>query len=113
MDFAAATVNHFLTFEKKYENARVFKLEQNFRSSNEIVQLANSLIDNNPDKMDKECYSKKKGGVVELHDFFNEEEEAKWVCRKIRVLRDTGVPYDKMAVLYRTKFCSLSNTLNQ
>ncbi|RJP78725.1 MAG: ATP-dependent helicase [Desulfobacteraceae bacterium] len=106
--FRGSNVNHFLTFEKKYENARVFRLEQNYRSSSEIVQLANSLIDNNPDKMDKECFSLKKGGVVELHDFYNEEEEAKWVCRKIRVLRDTGVPYDKMAVLYRTKFCSLT-----
>ncbi len=106
--FRGSNVSHFLTFEKKYEKARIFRLEKNYRSSDEIVQIANSLIENNPDKMDKKCYASKKGGVVELHNFFNDDEEARWVCRKVRVLKDTGVPYDKMAVLSRTQFCCLA-----
>jgi DNA helicase-2/ATP-dependent DNA helicase PcrA len=58
--------------------------------------------------MEKRCFSKKRGGIVELHDFFDESQEAAWIRRKIQVLRKTGIPYHQMAVLYRTKFCSLS-----
>ncbi len=106
--FRGSNVKHFLTFKKQYHDARIFRLEKNYRSSDEIVQVANHLIGYNEDKMDKKCYAERQGGVVELHDFFNEDEEAGWVCKKIRVLRDMGIPYDKIAVLYRTKFCSLA-----
>ncbi len=106
--FRGSNVKHFLTFKEKYNEARIFRLENNYRSSNEIVQLANNLIEYNEDKMDKKCYSERQGGVVELHDFFNEKEEAGWVCKKIRALKDMRIPYDKIAVLYRTRFCSFA-----
>ena len=53
------------------------------------------------------CFSEKEGGVVEVHDFFNDGEEARWVADKVRSLARMNIPLEKMAVLYRTKFCSL------
>ncbi len=106
--FRGSNVNHFLSFSEKYRGAKIFRLEQNYRSADEIVQVANDLIGYNDDKMEKSCFSEKRGGVVDLHNFYDEREEARWVARKIEALRDAGIAYDKMAVLYRTKFCSLS-----
>lgn len=106
--FRGSNVNHFLSFSEKYQGAKIFRLEQNYRSADEIVQVANDLIGYNDDKMEKSCFSEKRGGVVDLHNFYDEREEARWVAGKIEALRDAGIAYDKMAVLYRTKFCSLS-----
>ncbi len=105
--FRGSNINHFLSFERRYAGARIFRLEQNFRSADEIVKLANHLIENNAGKMDKVCFSDKTGGVIELHDFDDEIEEAGWVADKIRVLNRTGMEYSDMAILYRTKFTSL------
>ncbi|MFO7885458.1 MAG: ATP-dependent helicase [Desulfobacteraceae bacterium] len=108
--FRGSNINHFLNFPDKYDKAKIFRLEQNFRSADEIVQAANKLIDFNQDKMEKNCFSQKKGGMVEVHEFFNESEEARWVARRLRSLycSGDGIPYEKMAVVYRTKFCSLA-----
>jgi DNA helicase-2/ATP-dependent DNA helicase PcrA len=105
--FRGSNINHFLSFERRYAGARIFRLEQNFRSADEIVKLANHLIDHNAGKMDKTCFSDKTGGVIECHEFDNEIEEADWVAAKIRALHQAGVEYADMAVLYRTKFTSL------
>jgi DNA helicase-2/ATP-dependent DNA helicase PcrA len=106
--FRGSNINHFLAFKHNYPGARLFRLEQNFRSADEIVQAANQVIQLNENRVDKKCFSDKRGGVVEIHNFFNENEEAQWVTSKIDILHDMGVAYDAMAVLYRTKFCSLS-----
>jgi DNA helicase-2/ATP-dependent DNA helicase PcrA len=106
--FRGSNMDHFLSFPEKYKEARVFRLEQNYRSADEIVRTANDLIGYNDRKMEKKCYSDKHGGLVELYDFFNEKEEAEWVAGKIKLLCEMGLAYSKMAVLYRTKFCSLS-----
>ncbi len=108
--FRGSNVNHFIGFPEKYKDSKIFRLEENYRSADEIVQAANDLIDHNPDKMDKKCFSKKKGGVVEIYDFLSDSHEAEWVARRIKGLnrQDQGIGYDKMAVVYRTKFCSLS-----
>ena len=105
--FRGSNVDHFLSFRKKYDQAKIFRLEQNYRSSNEIVSVANDLIENNIDRMKKKCFSEKDGGHIEIHDFFSDEEEASWVAQKAQILKDLGIPYGSMAVLYRTKFCSL------
>lgn len=107
--FRGSNVNHFLDFPQKYQNAKIFRLEENYRSADEIVQAANDLIDYNPDKMDKKCFSNKKGGVIEIYDFMSDTHEAEWVARRILGLnrRGQGIDLDKMAVVYRTKFCSL------
>ena len=106
--FRGSNVDHFLDFQNKYQGARIFRLEQNYRSADEIVQVANNLIGYNDHKLEKKCFSEKHGGLVELYDFENDNEEADWVTRKILSLKGMNIPLDKMAVLYRTKFCSLS-----
>jgi len=105
--FRGSNVDHFLQFTDNYDGARIFRLEQNYRSSEEIVQTANDLIRFNQKRVDKSCYSQKTGGVIEVHNFYSDEEEAGWVARKVAILRDAGIKLEKMAVLYRTKFCSL------
>ncbi|MBF0203661.1 MAG: ATP-dependent helicase [Desulfamplus sp.] len=107
--FRGSNVDHFLEFPKRYDHAKIFRLEQNYRSADEIVQVANRLIDFNRDKMDKKCFSTKRGGMVEIHDFSSDIDEAQWVTSRIKALnqRGEGIPFDKMAVVYRTKFCSL------
>ncbi|MBC2715667.1 MAG: UvrD-helicase domain-containing protein [Desulfobacteraceae bacterium] len=106
--FRGSNVDHFIQFVENYESARIFRLEQNYRSAEEIVQAANELIRFNKNRVDKDCYSRKNGGSIEVHDFYSDEEEAGWVVRKIELLNDAGIKYENMAVLYRTKFCSLS-----
>lgn len=107
--FRGSNVNHFLRFAKKYKDARIFRLEENYRSADEIVQTANGLIDYNPDKMEKRCFSQKKGGVVEIYEFMSDTHEAEWAAKRILNLhkQGQGIPLDRMAVVYRTKFCSL------
>ncbi len=108
--FRGSNINHFLDFPQKYKNSKIFRLEENYRSADEIVQAANDLIDYNPDKMDKKCFSNKKGGVIEIYDFMSDTHEADWVAKRIMGLNrhGQGVSLDKIAVVYRTKFCSLS-----
>jgi len=105
--FRGSNVRHFLSFERRYTDARIFRLEQNYRSADTIVRVANDIIDYNRDKMDKTCFSEMDGGNVAVHEFDDEVEEARWVARKAEELHEDGVPYDAMAVLYRTKFTSL------
>jgi len=107
--FRGSNVNHFLEFPEKYKKSKIFRLEENYRSADEIVQAANDLIDYNPDKMEKKCFSRKKGGVIEIYDFMSDFHEAEWVARRIKGLnrQGQGIGFDKMAIVYRTKFCSL------
>ena len=106
--FRGSNVDHFIGFEKNYKGAKIFRLEQNYRSAEEIVQTANELIRFNKNRVDKECFSEKNGGLIEVHDFYSDDEEAGWVARKIVMLNSGGIKFEDMAVLYRTKFCSLS-----
>ncbi|WP_420331497.1 ATP-dependent helicase, partial [Pseudoalteromonas shioyasakiensis] len=106
--FRGSNMDHFLSFPEKYKKARVFRLEQNYRSADEIVRTANDLIGYNDHKMEKTCFSDKRGGLVEIYDFSNEKKEADWVAKKIKSLHEMDLAYGKMAVLYRTKFCSVS-----
>ncbi len=106
--FRGSNINHFLAFDDNYPGAKLFRLEQNFRSADEIVQIANQVIQKNENRVEKTCFSEKRGGVVEMHPFYNEGQEAQWVASKIHILHRAGIAYDQMAVLYRTKFCSLA-----
>ena len=108
--FRGSNVNHFLDFPSKYRDSKIFRLEENYRSADEIVQAANAVIDYNPDKMDKKCFSRKKGGLIEIYDFLSDSHEAEWIARRIKALNQqgAGIGYDRMAVVYRTKFCSLA-----
>lgn len=104
--FRGSNLNHFLSFSATYASAKVFRLEQNYRSANKIVEVANRLIAHNKNRMKKKCFSEISGGEIECYGFYDEEEEADWVSRKIKSLHKIGIPYDQMAVLYRTRFCS-------
>ncbi len=106
--FRGSNVNHFLSFKQKYSQARIFRLEENFRSAREIVVMANGLIEQNHHKMAKECSSRLKGGRIEIHEYGDEYEEAEAVKHKILTLHRDGLALSQMAVLYRTKFCSLA-----
>ncbi len=104
--FRGSNVNHFLRFTEKHSSARVFRLEENYRSAEEIVLAANGLIRHNTRRMEKECYSSKTGGKIKIEHFFSDDEEAEWVAGQIRTLQRKKIPCGKIAVLYRTKFCS-------
>jgi len=104
--FRGSNVRHFMTFTENYKDAKVFRLEENYRSMHEIVRISNDLIDFNDQRMKKKCFSLEEGGVVELHDFFSEDDEAEWVCGKVDALASRGTPFQRIAVLYRTKACS-------
>lgn len=106
--FRGSNIDHFLSFERKYGRAKIFRLEQNFRSADEIVQVANHVIQQNDAKVDKHCFSEKAGGAVEMLGFFDEKAEADWTIRKIKALYKMGQALEDIAVLYRTKFSSLS-----
>ena len=105
--FRMSNVSHFLSFKKKYTGARIFRLEQNYRSGGRNRAAGNRVIGHNENRMEKACFSDKEGGVVETHEFYTDQEEARWVADKVRSLTRMNIPYEKMAVLYRTKFCSL------
>ena len=105
--FRGSNVNHFLSFGDKYPKAHIYRLEQNYRSADEIVQLANQLIGFNESRMDKHCFSEKKGAVVQTRTFFNEFEEAEWVAKRVANEAASGVAYEDMVIMYRTKALSL------
>ncbi len=104
--FRGSNVDHFLSFEKNFKAAKIFRMEQNFRSADEIVSTANKLIQYNPDRMDKTCFSDKDGGCIETGHFFSDAEEADWVIGNMIALNRKGISFDQMGILYRTKFCS-------
>jgi DNA helicase II / ATP-dependent DNA helicase PcrA len=105
--FRGSNVDNFLNFDKNFKAAEVFMMEQNFRSSDEIVATANKLINHNRHRMKKTCFSEKTGGGIEIDAFFSDADEAHWVVGNIIRLRKKGVEFSKMGILYRTKFCSL------
>ncbi len=105
--FRGSNVNHFLNFNDNFENAKIFRMERNFRSADEIVSTANQLIRHNRHRMDKACFSNKTGGGIEIGEFFSDAEEAEWVVDQMIRLNRQGIGFDRMGILYRTKFCSL------
>lgn len=106
--FRGADPGHFINFPKKYEDARVFRLEENFRSTAQIVQASDTLIACNPHRIEKNCFSRREGEPIRLNHFMDEEEEAEWVARKCWELAIyKKIPLTEIAILFRTKFTSL------
>jgi len=110
--FRGSNVNNFLSFPERFEGVKVFPLEQNFRSNDKIVQVANNLIKYNGKKMEKKCFSEKSGGLIELFDFHDETQEANWIAKKIKTILKKGMSIQDIAVLYRTSICSFSIELS-
>ena len=102
--FRGANIDNILKFTKVYKGAKLFKLEQNYRSTQTIVQAANSLIEKNREQIRKEVYSEKsKGEPIGVFQAYSDVEEGEIVANKIRHLNvRENCPYDDFAVLYRT-----------
>ena len=98
-----ANFKNILNFEKDYKDAKVILLEQNYRSTKTILNAANSVIKNNTQKKDKNLWTdNKEGDKIKYVRTNDEKEEASFVTREIRKLRDNGTSLDDIAVLYRT-----------
>jgi len=100
--FRAADIQNILRFEKEYADARVFRLETNYRSTPNILDVANEVIANNKKQYSKELKSVRDGfSKPELHAFADASEEAEFIAGRILELRDEGVEMENMAVLFR------------
>lgn len=105
--FRAADVRNILSFEKEYANAKIFRLETNYRSTPEILQVANDIIANNKAQYRKELKSVLPPLVKpEVHAFADTAEEAAFIAERMLEHRDEGVPLQDMAVLFRAAFHS-------
>ncbi len=101
--FRGANYRNILNFEKDYQNAKIIKLEQNYRSTTNILDAANEVIKNNRERKDKNLWSNKgEGDKISYFRAFNERDEAFYVVREIKKLLNQGINYQDIAVLYRT-----------
>ena len=98
-----ADIRNILDFEEDYPEATVIKLEQNYRSTSNILDAANQVIANNQERKKKRLWTSAPAGeLIRLFCAGDEREEAAWVCDRIQQLHLQGETYDDVAVLYRT-----------
>ena len=98
-----ADIRNILDFEKDFPDATVIKLEQNYRSSANILDAANQVIARNENRKDKALWTQQgPGEMIRLYRADDEREEAAWVCEQIRALEAQGEDASRCAVLYRT-----------
>lgn len=102
--FRGANIDNILNFTGLYRDAKIFKLERNYRSTRNLVSAANSLIEKNREQIRKEVYSEKENGEpVVVNQAYSDVEEGDIVANKIQELhRRGGYGYEEFAVLYRT-----------
>ena len=102
--FRGANINNILSFSKIYDNVKMFKLEQNYRSTQNIVAAANSLMKHNRRQIEKEVFSKNSTGEkVNIIETISDKREASIVCRTIKdMIRTEDARYGDFAILYRT-----------
>ncbi len=108
--FRGANIDNILNFSESYQETKLFKLEQNYRSTQRIVQAANSLIRKNERQIQKNVFSQNdEGDLVTLKPAYSDKEEAIIVCQDIkRLRRQEGGEYSDFAILYRTNAQSRS-----
>ncbi|MBO6033960.1 MAG: UvrD-helicase domain-containing protein [Prevotella sp.] len=108
--FRGANIDNILNFQSQYTDAKLFKLEQNYRSTQLIVQAANSLIRRNERQIPKNVFSKNEHGEkLQLKPAFSDREEAMIVTQDIkRIRRQEGCDWSDFAILYRTNAQSRS-----
>ena len=98
-----ADIRNILDFEKDFPDAQVIKLEQNYRSTANILDAANQVIALNENRKDKALWTEEgPGEMIRLYRAGDEREEAAWICEQIRALLMQGEDYARCAVLYRT-----------
>ena len=102
-----AVVDNIHSYVKDVRNVEIVKLEQNYRSTKNILNAANSVIKNNDNRMSKELWSAaEEGDKVEVYTAVNERDEAKHIIDKIRKLQADGASYSDIAILYRSNYLS-------
>lgn len=108
--FRGANIENILTFQQQYPDSKLFKLEQNYRSTQNIVAAANSLIHHNQGQIHKDVYSRKaEGQLIDVFTYQSDFEESYAVSRKIQALHHRDhVDFTDIAVLYRTNAQSRS-----
>ncbi|MDE5691686.1 MAG: UvrD-helicase domain-containing protein, partial [Alistipes sp.] len=107
--FRGATIDNILTFQKDFPDAQIFKLEQNYRSTQTIVDAANSVIRHNSKRLDKTCFSEgDQGEKIRVLKAYNDREEAEMVVSDLRdKVRAAGDEWAEAVILYRTNNQSL------
>ncbi|NQW36241.1 MAG: UvrD-helicase domain-containing protein [Flavobacteriales bacterium] len=108
--FRGANINNILNFQRDFDEVKIFKLEQNYRSTNNIVQAANSVIKNNRSKLDKDIWTANVGGdKVKIMHTTTDGEEGRFVARTIfDIMMQKQAKNTDFAVLYRTNAQSRS-----
>ena len=108
--FRGANIDNILNYQKQLPGTQLFKLEQNYRSTQTIVEAANSLIHHNRNQIQKEVFSKNdKGEKIQYKPAYSDKEEALIVAKNIqRIKRQDDCGYDQFAILYRTNAQSRS-----
>ena len=98
-----AKVEHVNSFTDDYKNTEIVRLEQNYRSTNVILNAANALIDNNKDRLGKNLWTEKlEGEQIILYQAYNEQDEARFVADVLKDWMNKGGAYEEAAVLYRS-----------
>src|SRR5690606_19284033 len=102
--FRGANIQNILNFERDYPDLKVYKLEQNYRSTQNIVEVANSIIANNKNQLEKNVFSENEpGDRIKVQRAFTDNEEGKIVAEAIVQDRSLkGLKYHDFAILYRT-----------
>lgn len=102
--FRGANIDNILGFTRQYTGARIFKLEENYRSTQMIVGAANSLIEKNREQIHKEVFSRQEQGEpLQLIEAYSDVEEGELVVRRIdNIKRRENIAFDNFAILYRT-----------
>ena len=101
--FRGANIENILTFQKGYADAKLFKLERNYRSTQTIVNAANSLIRHNRGQIPKTVYSELAlGDRLQLTTYMSDRDEGKAVAQQVKLLYRQGYDYESIAVMYRT-----------
>ena len=115
--FRGAKIDIILSFQRDYPQAQVFKLEQNYRSTQTIVDAANSVIEHNSKKLKKRCFSEgASGDKIRIFKAYTDREEADLIVGDLRDrVRESGVKWNDVAILYRTNAQSqaLEHSLRQ
>lgn len=108
--FRGANIDNILDFQNKFDNVRIFKLERNYRSTQKIVEAANSLMKHNARQIPKDVYSEEsEGAKISYRPCYSDKEEAMVVVKEISKLkRSQSFDYDSFAILYRTNAQSRS-----
>lgn len=102
-----ADIVNILNFEKDYPKALVIMLEENYRSTKNIIEMANAIIKKNVERLDKNLFTEnKEGELISLFEAYNDRLEAEFVAEKIVEIRDKGIAAENIAILYRANFQS-------